>query len=123
MVGVVMGNAIDPDNEVVGIPANHTGPRNIYVSTNQTTIYEAEVSGTLIENSSIGLNVTVIPGTSTVGSLSTSAFVIDGTTNGPAVTATFPFRLVGITEYDINDKATKVLVRPNATSLSDLTGV
>ncbi len=124
LVGVVMGNDIDPDNEVVGIPANAATDRFVRVSTSQTAIYEVEVSGTSIIASMVGLNATVIANLSTVASLSTSGFVIDGTTNIPKTSdaENWPFRLLGITEFDSNAKATKVLVRPNFTVIQELAG-
>ena len=123
LVGVVMGNDIDPDNEVVGIPAN-SASRDIRVSTGQYAIYEVDVTGTSIVNAMVGLNCTVVIADSTVSSLSTSGMTIDGTTNTPTITdaENWPFRLVGITEYDESNQATKVLVRPNITVLSTYTG-
>jgi len=103
LIGVVVGNDIDPDNEVVGIPLNHATDRKVYVSTGQYNIYEVEVSGTSIVAANVGLNVSVIATASIVGSISTSNFVIDGTTNTPSTSGIFPFRLVGIN--------TKIIIR------------
>lgn len=125
IIGIVMGNNIDPDNEVVGIPANSAVDREVRVNIDPYQLYEVTVdNGTsqLILPTVVGLNVQVIAAASIVGSLSTSGMQIDGNVT-PVIGGTLPFRLVAITELDATDTfATKVVVRPNLIFTRSVTG-
>lgn len=116
-LGVVMGNSIDPDNEVVGIPLNFNGTREVYVNTNGAALYEVEVDFSVAEVviADIGLNIGLVAGTSIVGSLSTSAMKVDG--NAKATSAIYPYRIIAISEFQAGStvNAAKVIVKINET--------
>ena len=116
IIGIVNGNDVDPDNEVVGIPANSTVDRQVRVNVDPYQLYEVDVDNTTAQGllpSTVGLNVQVISAASTVSSLSVSGQQIDGNVP-PAINAAFPFRLVGYLTLDPTDTfITKAIVRPN----------
>ena len=128
-VGVVMGMAIDPDNEVVGIPSS-SADRAIYVNISPDAVYEVDCSvpttpsSQAIDLTDIGLNLKLSVAASTVGSLSTSGMLFDS--DVPAlVSNTYPWRIVGISEFATSDNTTyasKVLVRANLSYLQNGTG-
>jgi len=120
MLGIVMGNSIDPDNEIVGIPLNFSGTREILVNTNTQAVYEVEVDfGTAeVVIADIGNTIALVPGTSVVGSISTSGMKVDGNAKASGANSQdHPFLILAISEFQSGStvNALKVLVTPNAT--------
>ena len=114
-LGIVEGFDIDPDNEVVGIPAATLGNRKVLVNINPFALFEVDVTGTTLVIADVGNNIGVNVVDSTVGGISASGMTVEDTT--AATTITLPFRIYSITEFDLTTPtiATKVLVMPNST--------
>lgn len=116
MLGVVEGFDVDPDNEVVGIPAATLGNRKVLVNINPFVLFEVEPDDTNIGIADVGTNVQVAITDSTVGGISASGMTIDGS-SAIVGQPTFPYRIYSITEFDsvTTTIATKLLVMPNQT--------
>jgi len=115
-LGIVEGFDVDPDNEVVGIPAATLGNRKVLVNINPFQLFEVEPDDTSLTIADVGSNVGVNVVDSTVGGISESGMTLDAST-ATTGEALLPYRIYSITEFDsvVTTQVAKVLVMPNST--------